>query len=247
MTTPQAAPAGGGVDSALAEALGSPDKGKGYFYAVTASGTPLALLSFGIAFLMLSFANAEVFDKNALGIMTPIAVVGAIGLIVAGLWDFRAGAGFSATWEILYGALWVFVALFVNNVGDIIAGAAGSTAQAAGAAQPTPAMVGAAAEGVLNAFGAYLFVFAAVTLMFTVGTWFIAKPAFVAFGLTAIAFILLGFANTSTPGSDTASNMTNYGGYVGIAASIVVLYLAFALILNDHLGRQLMPIFPYGV
>jgi succinate-acetate transporter protein len=99
---------------------------------------------------------------------------------------------------------------------------------------------------VLNGFGAYLFVFAAVTLMFTVGTWFIAKPAFIAFGLTAIAFVLLGFANTSTPGSDTASNMTNYGGYVGIVASIVVLYLAFALILNDHLGRQLLPIFPYG-
>jgi succinate-acetate transporter protein len=191
--------------------------------------------------------NAEWYSRAALGgIMVPAAIsLGAIGLIIAGLWDFRGGAGFNATWEIAYGTLWVFVAVFLSSVGDSITSAAASIAGPGAAPDAVAAATGAAANGILDAFGLYLLIWAAVTFGFTIGTWFIAKPAFLAFGLTAIAFVLLGFANISEPGSSTADNLTTYGGWLGIIASAIVLYLAFALILNDHLGRQVMPIFPY--
>lgn len=239
MTTPQAAPAAGGVDSALAEALSSPEKGKGIFYSASAAGTPLALLSFGVSWMMLSLINADAFSGPALPFIFPVAAgLGSIGLIIAGLWDFRAGNAFAATWEIAYGALWVFVALFVNNIADIIGAAAGPGA--------TPEAAAAAGGAILEAFGAYLFIWAFVTLGFTVGTWFIAKTAFIAFGLTALAFILLGFAYTGDTASSGSQDLVKYAGWVGIIAAAVVLYLAFALILNDHLGRQVLPIFPYG-
>jgi uncharacterized protein len=229
MAVPQAAPSdaqhNGGA--ALAEAvLSGPDRGRGYFYPATAGGTPLALLAFGSTLAILSMGNAEWFPLQALGITASAAIsMGAIGLLIAGLWDFRGNNAFAATWEITYGAFWVFVGVFLGT------GIGARAAQAAGAS-------------IGKAFGAYLFVWAIITLGFTVGTWFIARPAFIAFGLTTVVFLLLGFSNISDPGN-TADTLRQAGGWVGIVVSIVVLYLAFALILNDHIGRQVLPIWPY--
>jgi succinate-acetate transporter protein len=229
MTTPQSVPdlhtANGG--SALADTvLTSADHGRGYFYPATASGTPLALLSFGVTLAILSMGNAEWYSVSALGIAVPASLsLGALGLLIAGLWDFRGGNAFAATWEITYGCFWVFVGLFLGVFGPGVAAAAG------------PA-------GASDAFGAYMFIWAVVTFGFTIGTYFVARPAFIAYALTTVVFLALGFSNVSAPG-DMSDNLRQLAGYAGILAALTVIYLSFALTLNDLLGRQVLPIWPY--
>jgi succinate-acetate transporter protein len=213
--------------AALAETvLTGAEHGKGYFYPATAAGTPLALIAFGVTLMILSMGNAEWYNVAALGIAAPASLsLGALGLLIAGLWDFRGGNGFAATWEITYGCFWLFVGLFLGFFGAGVGAAAGP-------------------EGAGDAFGSYLFIWALVTAGFTVGTYFVARPAVIAFGLTTVVFLLLAFSNISGP-SDGADTLRQLGGWVGIVTSVVVLYLAFALALNDLLGRQVLPFWPY--
>jgi uncharacterized protein len=219
------AKANGGA--ALAEmVLTTPEHGRGYFYPATAAGTPLGLIAFGVTLGILSMGNAEWFNLAALAIAAPASfALGAFGLIIAGLWDFRGGNMFAGTWEVTYGAFWIFVGLFLTTYGAVVAEAAG-------------------AAGAADAFGAYLLIWAVVTAGFTVGTYFVARPAFIAFSLTTLVFLLLGIANISAPG-DMSDNLRQIGGYVGILTSVVVIYLAFALLLNDLIGKQVLPIWPY--
>jgi succinate-acetate transporter protein len=229
MSAPQVTPplTGNGAPSSLADVvLTTPEHGRGYFYPATAAGTPLALIAFGVTFGLLSMGNAEWYSLNALGIVAPACFgLGAFGLIIGGLWDFRGGNMFAATWEITYGAFWVFVGLFLGIFGAQVGAAAG-------------------AAGAADAFGSYLFIWAIVTAGFTVGTYYVARPAFIAFALTTLVFLLLGIANISAP-SDMSDSLRQIAGYAGILASATVIYLAFALLLNDLLGRQILPIWPY--
>jgi hypothetical protein len=42
-----------------------------------------------------------------------------------------------------------------------------------------------------------------------------------------------------------SDNLRRLAGYAGILAALTVIYLSFALTLNDLLGRQVLPIWPY--
>ena len=231
MATPQAPVAreaqtnGGGT--ALADVvLKAPEHGSGYFFPATAPGTPLALAAFGSSLAMLSMGNAEVFSLGALLIVAPVAFgFGAVGMILAGMWDFRGGAAFHAMWETAYGCFWLFLGLQLAVFGDDIVRAAG-------------------ASGAADAFGAYLLVWAVLTAGFTVGTYYIARPAFVAFVMLTAVFLFVGIANLSAPG-DTADTLRQIGGWIGIANAAVALYLSFALMINPMVGRTVMPVWAY--
>ena len=229
MTTPQAAApdarANGG--SALAETvLTGPEHGRGYFYPATAGGTSLGLIGFASSLALLSMANAEWFNLGAVALVAPAALAfGAVALILASIWDFWGGNSFAATWEAAYGCFWLFLGLYLAIFGPTVVAAAG-------------------AAGAADAFGAYLLVWAVITIGFTAGTYFVARPAFLAFGLLAVIFVILGLSNMAAPG-DTADNLRKVGGWLGIVDALLAFYVAFALMMNTLLGRAVVPLWAY--
>lgn len=226
VSAPQARANGG---SELAETvLTGPEHGRGYFYPATASGTALGLFGFASSLALLSMANAEWFKLSALIIVAPAALgFGAVALILAGMWEFRGGNAFNATWEVAYGCFWLFLGLQLTVFAPKVVLAAGATSAS-------------------NAFGAYLLIWAVLTAGFTVGTWFVARPAFIAFALLTVVFLLLGIGNIVTSVS-TADDLRKIAGWIGIVDALVAFYLALGLMLNSLIGRAVLPLglYPY--
>ncbi len=217
----------GSGDAALAQrVLNAPEHGKDYFFPSTASGQPLALAGFALTLALLSLGNAEWIKLSALGIVVPVALgYGAIALILAGLWDFRGNNLFGAMWAVSFGCFWISLALLIQFFGPRIA-------------------VSAGAGGYADAFGAYLILWGIFTAYMTVGAYFIAKPAFVAFLLLAVVFFVLGISNLIAPGG-ASDGLRKLGGYIGIVDAAVAWYLSAALVINSTSGRQMLPIWPY--
>ena len=229
MATPQAAAqqrsTNGG--SALAETvLTRTEHGRGYFYPPTASGVPLGLIGFASSLALLSMGNAEWFNVGALIIVAPAAMgFGAVALILAGIWDFWGGNAFAATWEVSYGCFWLFLGLQLAIFGPRVVAAAGAPAAS-------------------DAFGAYLLVWAVITAGFTAGTYFVARPAFLAFALLTVIFVILGVSNMIAPGN-TADSLRNIGGWLGIVDALLAFYVAFAVMMNTLVGRPVLPLWAY--
>lgn len=215
--------------SQLAETvLTGPEHGRGYFYPATASGTALGLLGFASSLALLSMANAEWFNLAALLIVAPASFgFGAVALILAGMWEFRGGNAFNATWEVAYGCFWLFLGLQLTVFSPKLLVAAGAT-------------------GASHALGAYLLIWAVLTAGFTVGTWFVARPAFIAFALLTVVFVVLGVGDLVSS-ADTAETLRKIGGWVGVVDALVAIYLAFGLMLNPLFGRSVIPLglYPY--
>jgi uncharacterized protein len=215
-----------GTTASSQQALYAPAEGKDYFFPSTASGQPLALAGFGLTLGLLSLGNAEWISLKALGIIVPVAFAyGAVALILAGIWDFRANNLFGSMWSVSYGCFWISLALLIQVYGPQITATAGAGAYA-------------------DAFGAYLILWGILTAWMTIGSYFIAKPAFVAFALLALVFFVLGVANILAPGG-TSDTLRKLGGYIGIVDAAVAWYLSAALVLNTTAGRQLLPLWPY--
>jgi uncharacterized protein len=171
-------------------------------------------------------ANAEWFNLGALLVVAPASFgFGAVGLLLAAMWEFRGGNAFAATWETAFGCFWLFLGLHLAIFGPRIVDAAG------------PANAS-------HAFGAYLLIWAVLTAGFTVGTWFVARPAFIAFALLVVVFLLLGAANIVTS-ADTSDTLRQIGGYLGIVDALIAYYLAFALMLNTLVARPVVPLWAY--
>jgi succinate-acetate transporter protein len=77
-----------------------------------------------------------------------------------------------------------------------------------------------------------------------VGAWHINLPAFLAFALLALAYVLLGIANLASPGG-LSDAFTRIGGWVLLADGATAWYLTSGLVLNPTVGRELVPLWPW--
>jgi uncharacterized protein len=188
-------------------------------------GVSLAVGSFGFSVLVLGLADARVFTPNAIGIFVPVAMgMGALGLLIGGLWEFRANNIFGGTFAVFYAGFLLTTGLILKNYSPGIIDAAG-------------------AGGFGDAFGAWLLLWCVFTVLLSVGAYYINMPAFLAFTLLEIAYLLLGVASIAGTG-DTAEFLTKVGGWVLIADGIVAWYLSWALAVNPLAGDRL-PVWPY--
>lgn len=218
-------PRGNGAGSQLADVvLRTPEHGLGYFYPQTATGVPLAVACFGFSLAMLSLSNAHIVNPDAIGMFVPVAMItGGIGMLVGGLAEFRTGNVFGATFGVIY-------ACFLITTGAILRFFSPDIVAVAGV------------DGFGDAFGAYLILWAIFTAMLTIGARYINTPAFIAFGLLAIVYVLLGINSIVQPDGTTLQKL---GGWVGLVDSAAAWYLASAIVLNGTIGRQVLPLFPY--
>ncbi len=214
-----------GDGSALADiVLREPDHGTGYFYPATATGVPLAVACFGFSLATLSLANAHIVSPEAAGLFVPVAMAtGGLGMFTGGVAEFRNGNVFGGTFGVIY-------ACFLITTGLIVGFFAPGIIEAAGAG------------GFGDMFGAYLILWAIFTAMLTVGAYYINMPAFIAFGLLVVVYLILGINNIAQP---DGTGLQKLGGWVGLVDSAAAWYLSSALVLNATLQREVLPLFPY--
>ena len=227
---PTAAPAAARPSSnggALADhVLSSPEGGTTYYYPATADGTALGLAGFAFGLMLLSLVQVEWIPLTSLTIVVPVALgYSALGTLIGGLWGFRANNAFTALWGISFAGFWISLALILRFFAADVIAAAGQ-------------------GGFLDAFGTYLLLWAIVSGYCTIAAWFVARPAFLAFLLLTIVFILLGISNIIAPDSPTVG-LRKVGGYIGLIDALIAFYVSAVLLINTTSGKQLLPLWPY--
>lgn len=208
----------------------SPDAGAAQkqtpgFFPEQGIGLALAVGAFGFSVLMLGMADARIYPPSAVGIFVPVALgTGAFGLLIGGLWEFRANHIFGGTFAVMYAAFLLTTGLMLKLFAPGIVSAAGS-------------------NGFGDAFGSWLILWAIFTTLLSVGAWYINMPAFLAFTLLEIPYLLLGIASIAGPGN-AATALTKAGGWILIADGLAAWYLSWALAVNPLLGDRL-PLWPH--
>jgi succinate-acetate transporter protein len=189
--------------------------------AVAVSGVPLGVFAFGFSVLMLGLANAEIFNVNA-SLFVPVAFgTGALGMLVAGITEFRNGSLFGATFCTSYACFLFTTPLILRWFAPEIA---------------LDRVAGVGGFG--DSFGAYLLVWAVFTAFLTFGAYYINLPAFLAFLLLVIVYVLVGIVNVSSPSSNFLLNLS---GWLAIADGICAWWVGFGLVLNDMGPRPIIP------
>jgi succinate-acetate transporter protein len=174
---------------------------------------------------VLGLAEAGVFTTKAVGIFAPVAMgLGAFGLLVGGVFELRANNVFAGTFAVLYAGFLLTTGLILKLFAPSIITAAG-------------------AGGFGDAFGAWLLLWFVFTVGLTVGAYHINVPAFLAFALLAVAYLLLGIANIKGTGSGV-DFLTKLGGWVLILDGLSAWYLSWALAVNPLIGDRI-PVWPY--
>jgi hypothetical protein len=101
---------------------------------------------------------------------------GALAMPLRGIWEFRGHNLFAATFRAVYACFLFTTALILQFYAPMITDAAGAT-------------------NFSHMFGAYLIVWALFTAMLAVGARYINAPAFTAFVLLVVVYVLLGIGN----------------------------------------------------
>jgi succinate-acetate transporter protein len=188
-------------------------------------GLPVGIAGFGFSVLVLGMADARIFTPNAIGFFAPVAFAfGALMLLLGGIFELRANNTFGGTFCLLYAGFLFSTGLILRFYAPAIIDVAGN-------------------NGFGDAFGVWLLLWCVFTVMLSAGAYYINMPAFLAFVLLALGYLLLGIASTMAVG-DTTEFLTKAGGWVLIIDGIVAWYLAWALAVNGLIGDKL-PLWPY--
>ncbi len=195
------------------------------YFQESASGVPIAVIAFGFSVIALSLANAEIIKPEA-GLFVPVAFgTGALGMLVGGLWEFRNGNLMGATFAVAYACFLFTTALMLRWFAPEIT-----------------AVKAVGASGFGDAFGAYLIMWTVITALFAYGAYYINLPAFLAFVLLAIVYLLAAIVNISEPTTNTLINIT---GWVGIADGLCAWWVGMGIVLNTMGPRPRIPMIPY--
>jgi len=199
--------------------------GPGHAYPATAPGVPLSAFAFAFAVGFLGLVETGILSSAANDIFIATCFgIGAVGLLIGGLWEYRAGELFGGTFGVGYAGFLFSTALILKFfAGPIIA-----------------------AGGVLafdHAFAAWLILWALFTGVFAIGASRISLAAVAPFTLAFIVLVILAIANLGGTASWT-SNIARVGGWFALLDGFAAGYLGAAILLNVTLARELLPMWP---
>ena len=199
--------------------------GPGHAYPATAPGVPLSAFAFAFAVGFLGLVQTGILSSAANDIFIATCFgIGAVGLLIGGLWEFRGGELFGGTFGVGYAGFLFSTALILKFfAGPIIA-----------------------AGGLLafdHAFAAWLIRWALFTAVFAIGASSISLAAFAPFTLAFVVLILSAIANLGGTATWT-SDVTRISGWFALLDGFAAGYLASAIVLNVTLGRELLPMWP---
>jgi hypothetical protein len=179
----------------------------------TANPAPLGLMGFGMTTVLLNIHNAGFFPISAM-ILAMGLFYGGLAQIIAGILEFRKGNTFAVTAFVSYGLFWLtLVALILLP--------------RLGWAEKTPEAY----------MGWYLFMWGLFTLFMFIGTLRANRATQFVFASTVVLFFLL--AARDWTGSAAIGTLA---GWEGIVCGASAIYLAMAEVLNERLGRTVLPV-----
>ena len=186
---------------------------------ILANPAPLGLMGFGMTTVLLNIHNTmpEVFALGSM-ILAMGIFYGGLAQIIAGILEFRKGNTFGVTAFTSYGLFWLtFVFLIV--LPNIIPGTS--------AALDNPTFM-----------GWYLFMWGIFTMMMFIGTL---KKNFALSFIFLTLFILFYLLALKDWGF-IPSNISWFIGVEGIICGFSAIYLAMAEVINENLGKTVLPV-----
>ncbi|KFK94935.1 MULTISPECIES: acetate uptake transporter [unclassified Serratia (in: enterobacteria)] len=174
---------------------------------------PLGLMGFGMTTVLLNLHNAGFFPLTSVIISMGI-FFGGMAQIFAGILEFKKGNTFGLTAFTSYGCFWL------SLVGVLLL-------PRMGLAEPTDATV----------LGVYLALWGVFTLFMFFGTLCANRALQFVFASLTLLFALLAIGNIT--GNHA---ILTFAGYEGIICGASAIYLAMAEVLNEQLGRTVLPI-----
>ena len=178
----------------------------------TANPAPLGLFGFGMTTILLNIHNAGFFELNAM-IMGMGIFFGGIQQVIAGVMEWKKGNMFAMAAFTSYGFFWLsLVALWL-----------------------LPMMEVTKPDG--TSMGFYLGMWGVFTFAFFIGTLKGNTIGKLIFGSLVVLFALLSVA--SFTGSEAVHT---FAGYEGILCGSFAFYEAAALIINEKLGKEVLPL-----
>ncbi|NYA44327.1 acetate uptake transporter [Serratia fonticola] len=176
---------------------------------------PLGLMGFGMTTVLLNLHNAGFFPLTSVIISMGI-FFGGMAQIFAGILEFKKGNTFGLTAFTSYGCFWL------SLVGILLL-------PRMGLAEPTDA----------NVLGIYLALWSIFTLFMFFGTLRTNRGLQFVFASLTVLFALLAVGNIT--GNHA---ILTFAGYEGIICGASAIYLAMAEVINEQLGRTVLPIGP---
>jgi succinate-acetate transporter protein len=182
-----------------------------------ANPAPLGLMGFGMTTVLLNIHNAmpEVFAVNSI-ILAMGIFYGGLAQIIAGILEFRKGNTFGVTAFTSYGLFWMSL-VFLWVFPTVFAGSAQALA-------PSETFM-----------GWYLFMWGFFTMMMFIGTLKKNFALSLIFLTLFILFYLLAL-------KDWGFISGGWIGFEGIICGFSAIYLAMAEVINENLGKTVLPI-----
>lgn len=179
----------------------------------TANPAPLGLMGFGMTTVLLNIHNAGFFPISAM-ILAMGLCYGGTAQVIAGIMEFKKGNTFGLTAFTSYGFFWL--SLVVTIVG------------------PRTGLMDKTPEGYM---GWYLVMWGVFTLFMFFGTLRGNRALQFVFGSLVVLFALL--AARDFTGSTLIGTIA---GFEGLVCGGSAIYLAMAEVLEEQLGREVLPI-----
>ncbi len=180
-----------------------------------ADPAPLGLAAFALTTFMLSLFNAGLLDEAGEPIVFPLALFyGGLAQFLAGMWEYRNNNTFGATAFTSYGAFWLTFWAVQTFYANRIPEAQLDTV-----------------------VGWFLIAWGIFTAYMWIGSFKVSIAVNIVFLLLTVTFFVLGIGDLL--GSDS---VVRIGGYLGIVTALAAWYASAAGVLNDTIGRPVLPV-----
>ena len=196
-----------------------------------ADPAPLGLSAFALTTFVFSLVNAGFIAQGAdpsqqiVNLFLPLALIyGGLAQFVAGILEFRTGNTFAVAGFGSFGSFWISLA--VMNL---------------------MARQGIIAETRLaEAQGWFFLAWAIFTAILLIATFGLNVGLVVTFALLFATLVLLTIGDLQGGHEGPGRIWAIIGGYVGIVTALAAWYVAAADVINDTMGREVLPVGPLG-
>ena len=196
-----------------------------------ADPAPLGLSAFALTTFVFSLVNAGFIAQGAdpsqqiVNLFLPLALIyGGLAQFVAGILEFRTGNTFAVAGFGSFGSFWISLAI-MNLM----------------------ARQGIIAETRLaEAQGWFFLAWAIFTAILLIATFGLNVGLVVTFALLFATLVLLTIGDLQGGHEGPGRIWAIIGGYVGIVTALAAWYVAAADVINDTMGREVLPVGPLG-
>jgi succinate-acetate transporter protein len=181
----------------------------------TANPAPIGLMGFGMTTILLNLHNAGYMPLGA-AILAMGIFFGGLAQVMVGVMEWKKGNMFGSTVFTSFGFFWIILVTII-----------------------LAPKLGIASTETPLAMGWFLGVWGIYCVFLTIGTLRTNRVMQFTFVSLCALFFMLAFADVWA-----IPDLKVLAGYVGILAGAGAVYMAMAQVLNETLGRTVVPVFP---